>query len=509
MSGTRTETGSPGRSARGSACPSRCVRFSTPSVTSADEPPGATSHSRATSCPVVAVGTTVTTSSGTPRISQRSGERRRVEDEAAAVLARAGRRPSRRGRPRRATWGRPSRARACRRARARAPAPGSSSSAPGASESRRGGRSRGGHSGSPTQRPVRTSGSAPGSTRSGMNARSAGSSSSGSAAQVLVEDGHAALQEADRRARRADVRVHVRPRAEQPAHAIGRRLEHAEDRAAVGVGEAADHLDVTGDRAGVVADGAMLPEGVAALVGDPLVCERPYGVEPLEPARPPALADDRRVGRARGVGEHRGRPRERGGGEDRTACEVDIVGVAIVGRAHADDAAERRRAQRSDLQAVEAAPRLADHAHAAAAPRLCGEPGDHLDPVVELLLQVLALEDPLGIARAPQVDAHAGEPASREVRVHPCVARGGRVVLAVGDVLEDRRNRIGLGVLGEPQSRREPRPVRQRDPDPVDPLDGSEGASGAVGHGVFYHAVGHPRRSSAGTETSLDYSRLS
>ena len=110
--------------------------------------------------------------------------------------------------------------------------------------------------------------------------------------------------------------------------------------------------------------------------------------------------------------------------------------------------------------------------------------------------------------RAAQVDADAGEAARREVRVHLGVARRGRVVLAVGDVLEDRRApdrprrpRAATGVpragcrrrsgIQTPSMRRTGRRV-----------------GGAVAHGVFYHAVGHARRSSAGTETSLDYSRL-
>ena len=194
------------------------------------------------------------------------GQRRRVEDEAAAVLRALVGGPVGAARPRRARSGRPSHARACRRALARAPAPARRRAAPAAERE-------------PARRPVER--------RPGRLADPAAGAHLGlgarldalrheraqrrlvvawSAAQVLVEDSDAALQEADRRPWRADVGVDVRPRAEQAAHAVGRRLEHAEDRAAVGVGEAPDHLDVAGDRAGIVADRAVLPERVAALV---------------------------------------------------------------------------------------------------------------------------------------------------------------------------------------------------------------------------------------------------
>ena len=124
-----------------------------------------------------------------------------------------------------------------------------------------------------------------------------------------------------------------------------------------------------------------------------------------------------------------------------------------------------------DLERVEAAPRLADHADGARAPRLAGEPADHLDAVLLLARQVLVLEDPLGVARAAQVDPDRRVAVAGEVGVDPRVADGRRVVLAVRDVLEDRRHRILLGVLGQPDPRREADAVRHRDPDVVEPPD--------------------------------------
>ena len=70
--------------------------------------------------------------------------------------------------------------------------------------------------------------------------------------------------------------------------------------------------------------------------------------------------------------------------------------------------------------------------------------------------------------RAAQVDAHARVAVRGEVRVVARVAHGERVALAVGQVLEQRRDRALVGVLGQPQARGQPRPVGHRDPGVVD-----------------------------------------
>ena len=51
------------------------------------------------------------------------------------------------------------------------------------------------------------------------------------------------------------------------------------------------------------------------------------------------------------------------------------------------------------------------------------------------------------------------------------VAAGHRVALAVRQVLEDRRHRVGLGVVGQPDARGQAGAVRQRDPGVVDAPD--------------------------------------
>jgi hypothetical protein len=142
---------------------------------------------------------------------------------------------------------------------------------------------------------------------------------------------------------------------------------------------------------------------------------------------------------------------------------VHIVGVAIVGRAQRHDGLERRRLQGRDLQGVEAAPGDAEHADRAAAPWLAGEPGNHLQRIVELGLAVFVDKHALGFAAAADVDAYRGVAVAREVRMGERVALTRAVTLAVGQILQQRGHRIRLGVLGQPDAGGESRAVLQRD----------------------------------------------
>ena len=62
------------------------------------------------------------------------------------------------------------------------------------------------------------------------------------------------------------------------------------------------------------------------------------------------------------------------------------------------------------------------------------------------------------------VDAHGRIAVAGEPGVHERVAGRRAVVLAVGDVLEDRRHRVGLGVVGQPDAGRQAGAVGERDP---------------------------------------------
>ena len=66
------------------------------------------------------------------------------------------------------------------------------------------------------------------------------------------------------------------------------------------------------------------------------------------------------------------------------------------------------------------------------------------------------------IAAAADIDPQGGVAVTREIGMGQRVERCRAVVLAVGDVFDDRGNRIGLGVLGQPQPGGEARPVGER-----------------------------------------------
>ena len=195
-------------------------------------------------------------------------------------------------------------------------------------------------------------------------------------------------------------------------------------------------------------DRALLPELVAALVGDPRLDERRRVLHAVEPHVPPGVADDGGV-RWPGVeAEHDRRPREHVRCQQAAAHVVDVVGIAVVGRADAHDGAELGRAMGGDLQAVEAAPGDADHPHLARAEVLRGKPRDDLDAVGLLEREVLVLQDAVGVARTAEVDPRRGVAVAGEIGVHRLVVHRRVVILAVGDVLEDRRYRAGCASSG-------------------------------------------------------------
>ena len=200
----------------------------------------------------------------------------------------------------------------------------------------------------------------------------------------MVPPAQAFLQEADARARLGEMRIAVRPRPDQPLLRAGEAGEQPRDGVGVAVGPAADGIDGAGDVGVVLAHRAVLPERVAALVLQPVVDQQRLVLQPLQPHLAPALADQRRVRRMRLQREH-----GRGPGdvvdEHAAAHGVDVVGIAVVGRAQGDDGLQLRRPPRRHLQAVEAAPGDADHAAGPRAPGLlapatAGPPGSRPAP---------------------------------------------------------------------------------------------------------------------------------
>ncbi len=195
--------------------------------------------------------------------------------------------------------------------------------------------------------------------------------------------------------------------------------------------------------------------------------ERHQVLDPRPPHLAPARADDLGIGRIGAVGQKDRAPLQVLV-EQAAAHVVGVVGVAVVGRAERDDRLQRRRLQGRDLERVEAAPGDAHHADGARAPVLLGDPGDDLERVVLLLLGVLVEQDAVGIAGAPQIDPDRGIAGLGEIAMDRLVPRPHEVPLAVRDVLQDRRHRRRLGILGQPDPGRDPAAVRHRDPDVLD-----------------------------------------
>ena len=141
---------------------------------------------------------------------------------------------------------------------------------------------------------------------------------------------------------------------------------------------------------------------------------------------------------------------------------VDVVRVAVVGCVDRDDRVERGRTLHRDLERVESAPRRSVHADLPGAPALLREPGDDRTDVGLLLCVVLVERDPLRRARPAEV-----EPADREAAfvAEPLVlarVRGGQVVHAVRERVDDRRRRE---LARQEEAGGEPRAVFHRDPD--------------------------------------------
>src|SRR5215469_4162288 len=143
---------------------------------------------------------------------------------------------------------------------------------------------------------------------------------------------------------------------------------------------------------------------------------------------------------------------------------MDVVGVAVVSGADAHDRPQLLRRVGSDLQAVETTPRDADHPHLPAAPRLRRKPADDLDAVVLLERQVLVLENAVRITRAPEIDTDSRVSVTSEIAVHCLIVYRVIIVLAIRNVLKDRRNRMIWSIFREPNPCSQTATIRHWDP---------------------------------------------
>src|SRR5262249_27662579 len=161
-------------------------------------------------------------------------------------------------------------------------------------------------------------------------------------------------------------------------------LKQAWDCILIGIGPAADGIYRALDRRVILADRSVLPIGVTSLVLQPKFEEQRHVLEALQPHRPPAIADQHRVGREAHGAEKERAPLKSVGRKKRAAHVMHIVGIPVVGRADGYDGLECRRTPRRNLKSIEAAPGDSHHPDDAAAPGLRRQPTDHLHAIVLL-----------------------------------------------------------------------------------------------------------------------------
>ena len=187
--------------------------------------------------------------------------------------------------------------------------------------------------------------------------------------QPVIPPAQAFLQETDLRTGLGEMRILVGPGSDQPLARPFEIGQQPADGVGIAIGPSTDRIDRAGDGIPVLAHRAMLVEAVAALAGEPFFQPEPTLIETRHPQIAPGFADARRIGRSRVERKH-GRAPGQLVDEERTAHEMNIVAITIIGGAQRDHRLKLRRAPGRHLQPVEAAPRNADHPNLAGAPRL-------------------------------------------------------------------------------------------------------------------------------------------
>src|SRR5262249_48840063 len=89
-------------------------------------------------------------------------------------------------------------------------------------------------------------------------------------------------------------------------------------------------------------------------------------------------------------------------------------------------------------------------------------PSDHLQAIILFLFDVLVEQQARRFAATSKVDANAGVAVSGQIRMSERVTFVRSVALAIWQILQDRRNRVLLGILRQPKARRQHRTVFQR-----------------------------------------------
>ena len=198
-------------------------------------------------------------------------------------------------------------------------------------------------------------------------------------------------EEVERRPRHAEMRVGVRPGADQPEPGNGQARKQPRHGVRVAVEPSSDRENGASDGVVVLAHGAMPPELVPPRMSQPILDWVVQAFESLEPCLTPAVAGQNRIGRPSQERQEGGPPVEHVR-QQAAARVVHVVGIPVVSRAGRDDGFERGRAACRHHQRVEAAPRVAEHADATSAPALGGDPCKRGVGVLQLLGEILVAQ---------------------------------------------------------------------------------------------------------------------
>src|SRR5262249_24154418 len=255
------------------------------------------------------------------------------------------------------------------------------------------------------------------------------------------------------------MRISMRPRSDETLARYRQSLEQAGNCIGIGIGPAANGVHRALDRLVILAYRSMLPISITSLVLQPKFEEQRHIGETLQP-RPPAIADKYWIGWETHRAEKERGPL-RSGGKKRAAHVVRIVSISVIERADGYDCLEASRPTCRNLKRIQAAPRNSHHPDNAAAPGLRGQPRNHLQAIVLLLLCLLVEQQAIRVAATSDIDANARVAVAGQIRMSQRVPLVSPVALAVREILQDRRNRVRFGIVRQPDASGQPRAVFQ------------------------------------------------
>ena len=163
---------------------------------------------------------------------------------------------------------------------------------------------------------------------------------------------------------------------------------------------------------------------------------------------------------------------------------MDVIFIAVIGRADRDDGFQLRWPACGHLQCIETAPRNAEHAELSRAPFLRGDPANHFNGVVLLLLCIFIQHHAFAVTASAHIHANGGIAVARKIRVGKCIAHNGAIALAIGQIFQHGGNGMPIRIHGQPHARCQLHAIGHGNPEIIDFLYlARKGLDGCWGHG--------------------------